>query len=363
MYQRSIIEISKSAFDSNISFYKKKINNQTLAAVVKANAYGHGLKEIATLCQKNNLVDWLCVAYLSEALYLRKLGITKPILVLVCIDDLPELLIKNKIAIIGHSKKQIDTLQAVAQQLDIPVNVHLKIDTGLSRLGVLEKDALSFIQYVQNLSHIRIQGILTHFAEPEKFDSHFTQKQLNLYKNLIKKGKLQNKVPYIHIGSSASMNQKEIVPFGNFFRIGAGIYGLTPNETLQPVLTWKTKIISIKTVAAGATVSYGRTYKATKKTKLAVLPIGYSENYNRRLSNKGFVYIKKQPAPIVGVIGMNMTIVDVSEIKNICLQDEVILIGNYENITAKCLAKITQSFNPREVTTRINSTIKKVIVP
>ena len=372
------IEINKHAFFANITHYKKAIGDATLSVVVKANAYGHGLKEIAQLCQENNNVDWLCVVGLSEALALRAHNFKKHILVLNLIDEDPSTAIEHDIDLTVYDEHNLKALNELGSKLQKPANIHIKIDTGLSRFGFFPKQALKIIEYAHGLPFINLRGIFTHCSEADAQDQTFTKHQLQSFNQLLHAIKKKGiPIPLKHAFNSAATTT---YPLGlcNFVRVGAGAYGLWPSEInkkltqkkypdfqLTPILTWKTKILEIKQVPAGSFVSYGRTFQAQRTSMLAFLPIGYFDGYDRRLSNCGIVSIKKANnlfyAPVVGVVCMNTTIIDVTNIPGTNIGDEIILIGPYKNLTATNLADNIKSYNPREIVTRLNPSIPRII--
>jgi len=371
----SWVELSKNALENNLRFYKNCIGQEKLlAAVVKSNAYGHGLLEISRLCQESSYVDWLCTAHLSEAIALRNYGITKPILMLTYIDVDPALAALHSVDVVVFDHATLEKLSAIGSTINKYFNVHLKIDTGMSRLGVLAEDGLAFVQSALQLPYINVTGICTHFSESATADLAFTQQQINLFDKVLNELK-ENNIPIAlrHTAKSSAVTNIS-TPNCNLVRIGAGMYGLWPSAytkevinsidptfMLQPVMTWKTKIIALKKIPAGSFVGYDRTYQVSVDSTIAILPMGYYEGYDRRLTNKGIVRVNNHNVPIAGRICMNLTMVDVTSI-NAAVGDEVILLGNYEHLTAQDLAEKTGSLNPREMTTKIYPGLARVIV-
>ncbi len=366
------IEIDKNAFDHNVTQYKRTVNPALLAIVIKSNAYGHGMHQIATLAEHNNNVDYICTVSLSEAISLRNHGIKKPLLVLSIIDDALEQAFIHAIDVVVYSMHQALALQQLGFQFKQKINIHIKIDTGLSRLGFLHDDATPYIKEIKQLSHINIQGIFTHFAESEKKDSTFTDRQIERFNRVIEKLEKENiHIPLKHSSCSAAITGNAKSHF-TMTRAGIGIYGLWPSDdnkemtqhhdslfSLKPVLTWKTKIIHLKEIPAQSCVGYERTYCVDKPSRIATLPVGYWDGYDRALSNKGLVIINNQFAPIVGRIAMNLMMVDVTNL-NVVVDDEVILLGNNAMITADALAKKCNTIN-YELVTRINPLLPRVI--
>jgi alanine racemase len=378
-FAHSWIEISKSAFERNVQQYTSIVGpHVNIAAVVKSNAYGHGLLKIAQLCQENKHINWLCTANLSEALILRCHGITKPILAMSAIDaDLQDAIINN-IDLMVTDRATITMLNTVAQQCNKKAAIHIKIDSGLARFGFTVNEALAVIQYASTLSHINLRGLFSHFAESDDADTRYTQQQLQQFRSVVATlEKHALTIPYIHISNSAAISSLAQGHF-NFVRAGAGIYGLEPSPQtiahaisaypdfkLTPVMSWKTKLIAIRTVPANQSVGYSRTYTTQGSTRLGILPVGYYDGYDRRLSNKGMVLVHSATpayAPVIGRVCMNATMIDLSLLPHSAIGDEVTLLGNHEQIQAHALANTIESYNPREITTRINPLIQRIVV-
>lgn len=367
------IEISQHAFEHNVATYKKLIGScVSLAVVVKSNAYGHGLIEIGTLCEQSSHVQWLCTSSLSEALILRAHGITKPILVMSLIDADPSEAIAHNIDLMVYTKTTLAALQKIGASLQRSAQVHIKIDTGMSRFGILNHEALDLIRYAHTLPFISVRGLYTHLSESDNEDATFTQQQLATFTRSIDTLKEHGfSIPLVHASNSAGTATLNNSHF-NLVRIGAGAYGLWATPTikalgLQPVMTWKTTIMDIRTLPADSYVGYRRTHQTKKTTRMGIIPIGYYEGYDRRLSNKGITVIADdgQPiayAPIMGRICMNISMIDITE-SNAEIGSPVVLLGDYEQVRASDIAHTIESFNPREITTRLSPLIKRIIIP
>lgn len=375
------IEINQRAFEHNVTAYKKLIGPSVdLAVVVKSNAYGHGLVEVGTLCQQNNQVQWLCTSSLSEAYTLRCHGVTKPILVMSLVDADPTQAIMHTIDLMVYTKTMLDTLNILGASLHRPAQVHIKIDTGMSRFGLLNHEAHELVMYALQLPYISVRGVYTHLSESDNEDETFTREQLAEFSQIIQMLKQQNiHIPFIHASNSAGTATLSNSHF-NLVRIGAGAYGLwasptikakiqvrVPGFDLKPVMTWKTTIMDMRTIPADKYVGYRRTHQTTQATRMGIIPVGYYEGYDRRLSNKGITVIVDENqeiryAPIMGRICMNISMIDITN----CTADvgsTVILLGDYDQIRAGDTANRIESFNPREITTRLNPLIPRVIVP
>ncbi len=372
---RTWIEINHAHLDHNIHQYKKVIGKRKLLVVIKANAYGHGITQLASLCQNNQKVHALGVATSAEALLIRSVGITKLIFILSLLEqDITPLLNKN-IHLPIYDLEGALALQAVGAQYNCIIPVHIKIDTGLSRLGILPEDALTTIQTIQKMPPLSLQGVYSHFAESHQVSS-FTHEQANLFqKTVVPLAQKGIPFPFVHCANSAATTTLDL-PFCNLFRVGIGAFGLWPSaETqkitrkkypwfaLKPILSWKTRIRAIKTVSAGNTIGYDRAYRARKEIRIAILPIGYADGYDFRLFNKSSVIVREKAAPIIGRISMNMCTIDVSHLPDVQINDEVLLMGPQKLIHPAYLGQLAGNPNVREMTTKINPTITRLILP
>ena len=368
------IEIDQAAFNHNVYQYKQVIGDRQLALVIKANAYGHGLHEIAQLAQRNSAISWLHVVSASEALELRRSGIKKPILILATCDQDPALLINQQIDCTIYDMEMVNQLNQIGKKQLYRFPIHVKIDTGLSRLGFEPKEAIKAIKIIKKLPFIKLQGIYSHFSESSSADQSFTLKQINALKGVIKTiQKAGIDIPLVHLANSAGTTAFDL-PFCNLFRVGIGIYGLWPSEenkkvtqmrygdfNLKPILTWKTRIINIKKVKKGRYIGYDRTFQAPHDMNIATIPIGYFDGYDFRLFNKASVLIGNQYARVIGRISMNITIIDVTDITRACVGQEVIIMGPYPGIYPQELGVLAGNPNVREITTKINAGITRVV--
>jgi alanine racemase len=357
---QTYLEISASAFNHNVSYYKNKIGlHNSLAIVIKGNGYGHGLQQMAALCEQNPQVDWVCVAQLSEALALENFN--KPILVLGYSDINPELAVRKNIHFMVDHLEYAQKLNAIGKQYSYQFNVHVKVDTGLSRVGIAPQETDIFVTELEKLDHVHIAGVYSHFASSDS-DPEFTKGQFARYNAVITQLHDNGIFPsLLHMSNTASVSNLEYPSHCNFFRIGLGAYGFGPDQALlQPVMTWKTHIVHIKTVSAGSYIGYSATDPVERSTRLALLPIGYYDGYDFRFSNKTCVMINGTYAPILGRVAMNMCIVDITDIfAN--TGDEVILIGGDEKIHVHTLAQAAHIANVREIITGINVHIERIV--
>ncbi|MEA3272917.1 MAG: alanine racemase [Patescibacteria group bacterium] len=366
------VEISKSNLIHNTKELKKIIpSDKQVMSVVKSNAYGHGLAEVSGILSKKFADLWLGVDSIDEALTLRKNGVKAPILVMgyVLLDRLKDV-IDHDIRLVVYNKETIKKLGEYKKD----VKVHIKVETGTYRQGIKDKDVLSFVKYIKKYSNIEIEGIYTHFANIEDTTNHFyADYQLERFKKILKILKDNNiKIPIKHTACSAAAILFPETHF-NMVRFGTATYGIwSSKETfltvkksdiiLKPVLTWKTRVAQIKKVKKGMPISYGLTEKLSRDSKIAVIPVGYWDGYDRRFSSIGNVLICGKRCKILGRICMNMCMVDITDLKDVKVEDEVVLLGNQkkEKITVEELAEKIRTIN-YEVITRINPLIKRII--
>jgi len=374
-FLRTWVEISRSALIHNIGQFKKLIKPRVkLMAVVKANAYGHGLVKTSKIVIKAG-AKWLGVDSIDEALDLRKANIKTPILVL---GYVPEFrladAISNNIKLTCYNPETIEYLGKLAPKLKKVAHIHLKIETGTSRQGIEEEVIPEFIKLVKEYPFVRLEGILTHFANAEIPSSSFTKGQLAKFRQAIKI--FQNykiHIPIKHTACTAAVIAFEGTLF-DMVRVGIGLYGLWPSIAiknlvrkknikfqLKPVLSWKTKVAQVKFLKKDSPIGYGCTEKVTRDSRVAVLPVGYADGYDRKLSSIGNVLIKGKRAKVLGRVCMNMMMVDVTNIKDVGLEEEVVLLGRQgsEEISAQDLAGKLETIN-YEVVSRINPLVPRI---
>ena len=369
------IEISKNALLHNIKMYKQAIGASNLGIVVKSNAYGHGIIEVGKICQESPHADWLLTATLSEALILRTNGVTKPILVIYFIDEDPQKALEHDIDLMACDEQTLHDLNTIGIAQGKKFQVHVKVDSGMSRFGFAPHEALALIKQALQMPGIHVKGIYSHLAQAANPDQTFNREQEQAFLNVLALLEKENiQIPHRHLSNSAGSTALEN-EYTNMVRLGLGAYGWWPSQAnkeitqakhpdfeLKPVLTFKTRIFQIKHLEANRFVGYDRTYKTTGPTKVAILPVGYFDGYDRRLSSKGILLIRNQYAPVIGIIAMTTTLVDITHIPDAQVGDEAILMGDYEKITPTQLANVIGSFNAREIMTRLNPMISRIVV-
>ena len=365
-------EIDLSALKHNLTEIKKVMGSTPLMAVVKANAYGHSVKDIAPFLEQNG-ADAFAVSNLIEAIELRECGIKTPILVLgYTPTDAVGIIYENDIIQAVYSPEYAAELNNAAAEQNLKIKIHIKLDTGMGRIGFNcrsnQLSELSDAITAASLPNFLMCGIFTHFAESDrtkKADDGFTDAQHNRFKNAIKAFKDAgfNNIS-CHCSNSAAICLDSDKRY-DFCRAGIILYGLTPNPELEldikllPVMSFKTVVTMVKAIDAGDTVSYGRTFKAEKTMLTATLAAGYADGYPRLLSNKGYVLIKGQKAPIIGRVCMDQFTVDISGIEGVEIGDEALLFG--KNLPVEEIASLTDTIN-YEIITNIAPRVPRVIM-
>lgn len=364
------VEVDSAAIKHNLREFKKLAGRKvTLMPVIKANAYGHGFLTMAKICQQSADVDKICVVSLDETLALIKNKFTKKPIMILSFFHLDEkklaLAIKNNIIFPLYSLENAKLLNKIGERLNKKIKVHLKIDTGASRLGILPAEALDFVSQLKKYKKLNLEGIWSHFASSED-DFAYTKNQYEIFKSVCDNLTSHNiNIPIRHIACSAASIAYDFT-HENALRLGLSLYGLYPTNNhkwtikLNPVLSWYTTIIQVKTLPAGAKIGYGCTYTANRPVKIAVLPVGYWDGYDRRLSNRGYVLIKDERCPILGRICMNICMVDVTNL-TVKAGNKVVLIGKdkSKNISVDDLAKWCETIN-YEIVDRINPLLPRV---
>ncbi len=359
-YDRVWAEIDLDAVLFNIESIKKNISDNTkIIAVIKTDGYGHGALPIAKLLENENRIWGYAVATAEEALYLRQEGIKKNILILgYTFSYSYEELIKNDICLTVFTCDTAKELSDIAQKLNKICKVHIKVDTGMTRIGIQpSEEGISVVKNITEMPKLEIEGIFTHFATADEADKTKTYNQLKLFNEFVDKteASLGISISLKHCSNSAGIAE---IPDANMDAVRAGIilYGLWPSDEvmasgkieLKPVLTLKSRIVYIKTVPQNQEISYGGTFTTSRETKVATICIGYGDGYPRSLSNIGYILINGQKAPILGRICMDQFMVDVTDIQGeIYVGKSVTLIGNEENesITMEYLGELSGRFN------------------
>lgn len=370
----SYIEISKDNLIHNFKALKSITKNTKIVAVIKGNAYGHGQNEVAKILEP--YADYFQVNSFLELKLLRKISKKKTfVLGYIQKNDLRDAM-KLGCILSVFSIEKLKEINSIALNLKIKQEIHASIDAYLGREGFLKEELNQFFEEVKKYKNIKLTGMYAHFANIED-TNNFThaKKQINKYAEAIKLAeKFDFKNLQTHISATSGLLVYETnKSINTFVRLGIGIYGLWPSEhikylyknklELKPVMQWKTKVAQVKNLPAGHTVGYGLTHMTYEPTKIAVIPVGYADGYDRGLSSIGKVLIGGTKCKILGRVAMNMFVVDVNHLKDISIEDEVVLIGKQgkEEITAEEIAQKIDSIN-YEVVTRLGSLIPKIII-
>ena len=331
-------EIDLSALRHNFQVIRSSIPRKAeILAVVKADAYGHGFMDISRELE-NLEVNAFGVAFLAEGIQLRKSGIDKPILLLGGVYPGQERkCIGYNLSTIVFTLEQAKALNHAAGKLFRKAQIHLKVDTGMGRLGIQYSEAPAFLLELKKLPNIALEGVMSHFASADELDEsgqHFTRLQTERFAWVLAEIRKTGFAPrYVHIANSAAALLRDI-PGCNLVRPGIALYGAIPSPdfqgklNLQPVMRLKSSIAMLKWVEADTTISYARRYTTSNRTLIASVPVGYADGYPRALTNRGEVLVKGQRAPVSGTVCMDWIMLDVTRISGVAVGDEVVLIGS-----------------------------------
>ncbi len=356
-YSRVYAKIDLDAIAYNMEQMKQNIRPETkVMAVIKADGYGHGAVQIAEMMERWNYIWGFAVATLDEAVVLRTEGIQKPILVLGCVfpDQYMEML-KHEIRMNIYTEEMAESISRMAAREGKTAYMHIKLDTGMSRLGFgINEQSVETIKRISKMPNVNMEGIFTHFTKADEKDKSFTKKQIQEFVWMTERLKEKNvRFAYEHCSNSAGIID---VPEANFDIVRAGIstYGLYPSEEvdktnvkLKPALALKSHVAFVKEIESGTPVSYGGTFVAKEKMKIATIPVGYADGYPRSLSNKGYVLIRGKKAPILGRVCMDQFMVDVTQIEGVSFGDKVTMIGKDGNeiLPVEVLSELSGRFN------------------
>jgi len=339
-------EIDLHALDHNFKHVMLCANGRQILAVVKARAYGHGTVEVSRRLLTLG-ADMLGVALVEEGRELREAGIQTPVLIMGAIfPEQAEAVVSLNLTPVVFSLSVAKALSCAAQKKKKTISVHVKIDTGMGRIGISPEAAPAFIASVQKLGGISVQGLMTHFADADLQDKRFASQQIDRFETLLRTLDAQGiTVPMRHAANSAAVLDCPRA-FFTMVRPGLMLYGYNPLERenasrgLRPVLSLVTRIAFIKKVPAGVAISYGRTFTTLRESRIATLPIGYADGYCRSLSNRGEALVRGIRVPVVGRVCMDMCMVDVTDVPSAREGDDAVLIGSQgaEWITADDIA-------------------------
>ena len=362
------LEVDLDAIAFNVRNIKKRLGKSVdLMAIVKADGYGHGAYPVSRVVLKNG-ADSLGVAILEEGVELREKGVKAPI-----VNLYPEphqrakRIVEYDLEQVVTDLKLVKNLSQEAEKQNKSCNVYIEIDTGLGRYGVLPEDTKELAKKIKTLPNIHLKGILSQFSTADARKKDFAYKQLRVFKNTLDQLQaFSNNIPIKSIANSGAVLDIPASYF-NHVRVGHLLYGLYPSsetsESIQvkPVMNLRSRVLFIKEVKKGTPISYGKTYIAKRKTKIATIPLGYADGYSRLLSNKGEVLIRGKRAKVVGRVCMDAFMVDVSHIPEVKVGDEVAVMGKQgkDEITAHDLGRWTNTF-AYEIMTRMGKRLPTV---
>ncbi len=380
MNRGAVAEINLSAIAYNLQSVRKIVKNRPVIAVVKADAYGHGAVEVSKKLFEEN-VSFLAVAFTGEAIELREAGIKSPIIVLFDTGNIKEVFDFKLIPAI-YNVDTASSLSAEAKRRNIIIKVHVKIDTGMGRLGLSGNHIVNDLIKISEMEGIELAGLLSHFSEADLSDRSYAVLQLNRFNKIREtiSRKLRRKI-FSHIANSAAVLTFEDAHL-DAVRPGLMLYGYSPiNQksevspptqlritspeliNLIPAMKVKTKILCIRNVPSGTPISYGRTFITKRPSRIGVLPLGYADGYSRFFSNNADVLVKGKRVPVVGRICMDLTMIDLTDVKGVRENDEVIILGKQgkESITAQELAHKATTIS-YEILTSLGGKSKRIYV-
>lgn len=357
-YSRVCARIDLDAVEYNLDMMNQNIKEETkMIGVIKTDGYGHGAVQIARYVMEEKDYIWgYAVATLDEAVLLKKNQVKKPVLVLGCIfPDQRDIMIEQEVRMTCYTLEMAEDISKRAQKLNQKAYIHIKLDTGMSRLGFqITEESVEEICRIASLPNLVLEGMYSHFATADETDKTFTKKQLERY--LWMKEKLEERkvtFPYYHCSNSAGIIDVKEANM-DLVRAGISTYGLYPsnevekkNVPLKPALQLISHVAHVKWVESGTPVSYGCTYVTKRRTRIATIPVGYGDGYPRSLSNKGYVLIRGKKAPILGRVCMDQFMVDVTDIDAVTFQDRVTLVGTDggEDLPVEVLSDLSGRFN------------------
>jgi alanine racemase len=355
------VEIDLSAIAHNTHVLKQHIGPRVeLIAVVKANAYGHGAVQVAQAALQHGATR-LAVARANEGIALREAGIRAPVLVMSYTPPAEiEAAVAHRLTLAITEPAVADQVSARGAALGSETAVHLKVDTGMGRFGLLPYEVLSFARRLIALPGVRLEGVFSHFATADAADKTYTRQQFQVFQEVLATLAAAEITPALrHIANSAATLDLPDIHL-DAVRTGIALYGLYPSDELppavplRPALTLKSHVARVRTLPAGSSISYGRTYITPRTMPVALIPVGYGDGYHRLNSNRGAVLINNQRAPIIGRVCMDQFVVDISQVGAVKINDEVVLIGQQGEgqITAEEVARWAETIN-YEVTTSL----------
>lgn len=366
LYRPTWVEIDLDAYVRNVDALARLLpQGSKLIAVLKANGYGHGSVELARCCEGRFAM--IAVALLEEAIEFRRAGIATPILLLgpLTTNQVP-VAIEQDIAMGITGPESLDALVGAHASLKgARARVHLKLDSGMGRMGFMPGDLAALPEILRANPWIEVEGIYTHFANASDPADPYTEVQMQSYARMLAELRAAGITAPLHHTSNSAATLRGLVSHGDFVRVGLTLLGGEPLDAgstrLEPILTWRTSIVRLKEIPAGHPVGYGSTFKASRPSRIATLPVGYADGYNRLLSNRGEVLLHGLRAPVVGRVSMDLVTIDVTGIELAATGDPVVLLGRQGNdeISAEEIAKETGTIS-YEVFTSISERVPRL---
>lgn len=354
-------EVDLSALQHNLQIVRTLAGKSDVIGVVKADAYGHGSVEVARRLVAGGAAD-LAVAYTDEAKLLRESGITAPILVFFDQSD-PEDYFRYDLVPVLRDRRMARVLSDEARKRRMSLPVHMKVDTGMGRIGFRPEEAVESALELAGMEGIRLTGLMTHFSEADLADRSYARQQLKLFIDL--RDAIQSRTGNslrCHIANSAAVLSLPEAMF-DAVRPGIALYGCSPFEEsfgLRPVMSLKSRVLAVRNLPAASPVSYGRTFITKRESRIAVIPVGYADGYSRLFSNNAEMLLQGRRAPVVGRVCMDMTMLDVTDVPDVSEGDEVVLLGRQGDGMISA-AELAQRINtiPYEILTSLGTRARK----
>ena len=360
--------VDLAALRWNFRQVRKKIGREVkVLSVVKANGYGHGAREVAKTLEHEGS-DGFGVATLEEGVELREAGIRSPIVILAGFYPAQfDQLLRLRLIPVAIEPDGLRRLETLARKRGVSLGFHLKLDTGMGRIGFLASEIDSWLPELNKVKSLRLGGIFSHFSHAENVGGNYTGNQLKVFRKLVERlNGAGHDPPLVHLANSAAVITLPSAHF-SMVRPGLMLYGIYPSPgmasrvALKPVLSWKSRILQLKAAAKGSSISYGQTFVTRRKSLIATLPVGYADGYPRLLSNRGAVLVRGKRAPIVGRVCMDLTMIDVTDIRGVRQGDEVVLLGcqGREKISADEMALWVGTIS-YEILTSISARVPRI---
>ncbi len=357
-------EIDRGAFTRNVDAVNRRLpEGSGLIAVLKADAYGHGAIELAKRCRPDR-VAMIATALLEEALELRSAGIELPLLILGPLTEAQiPIAVDHRVTIGVVGPEELESVCRIARQREVAI--HLKLDSGMGRMGVLASELARVVEMIRSMPRLRLEAIYTHFANAGDPNDVFSEQQMARFDRMsdeLRRAGID--VRLHHLGNSAAL-ARGMVRAGDYVRAGIALYGAEPLDAggsrLEPLLRWRTEIARLKELPAGSGIGYGITFHTKRLSRIATLPVGYADGYSRSLSNNADVLVRGRRVPVVGRVSMDLVTIDVTDAPEARVGDEVILLGKQgsEEIAVEEMAKRAGTIS-YEVFCRISRRVPRI---